>query len=241
MNAASNPPSKIELQNWGLVPYAEAWERQRALQREVIAGTSDGVVVLCEHPPTITAGSSTAEGSLRVPENELAEHGVQFFKIERGGDLTYHGPGQLVCYPLLNLNHFKRDVHWYMRALEAAIIRTCLTFGVTTGRISGRTGVWIPESMPPRKIASIGVRLSRWCSLHGLALNVAKQPQTGHLLNPCGFSDIIVTSLEDEQAALRSAGLTAPATPQSLSLNAVSRTLASELANEIGFRYVSEA
>jgi len=199
----------MDCENWGLIGYEEALLRQRQIQAEVIAGSRLGCVVFCEHPPTVTAGSSTQDVSFLQTREQMAGNGISFFKVERGGDLTFHGPGQLVCYPLLNLNTLRRDVHWYMRALEGAIIATCAQFGVATERIAGRTGVWIvqPEGVKDsvgdfcqrRKIASIGVRLSRWCSMHGLALNVRKQDARAvQAILPCGLADIKVTSIVEE-------------------------------------------
>jgi len=180
-------------------------------------GESEETLILCEHDPVITIGRSAKEGNLIVSPEHLAKLGIEAIEIERGGDITYHGPGQLVAYPLLNLNNHRRDVGWYLRLLEDVVIDTLQAFGITGLRYPGRTGVWtqVPENVinfaplegsaprspegRPRKIASIGVRLSRWCTLHGLALNVHDCRVGFECINPCGFTDIDVTSMAEER------------------------------------------
>jgi len=193
----------LNLYSLGEVEYLPALEFQRKLQKELIAGQDTESLILCSHPPVITAGTSTRDDSFLVTRNEIVARGVLLQEIERGGDLTYHGPGQLVAYPILNLNHHKRDVHWYMRTLEWIIIDVINEFSVVAERIDGKTGVWIkPQIAEPnnklRKIASIGVRMSRWCTLHGFALYVAEQSFGFDLINPCGFNDIEITSIAQE-------------------------------------------
>ena len=184
-------------------------------------GESEETLILCEHDPVITIGRSAKAGNLLASPEDLAKLGIEAIEIERGGDITYHGPGQLVAYPLLNLNNHRRDVGWYLRLLEDVVIDTLQAFGITGLRYPGRTGVWtqVPENAinfellersaqrssqgRPRKIASIGVRLSRWCTLHGLALNVHDCRVGFQCINPCGFTDIDVTSMAEERPSER--------------------------------------
>jgi len=189
--------------------YEEVWELQKQHQRALIAGGRDEVLIVCEHPPTITVGRSAKSDSLLVPESELAARGVKIFRVERGGDLTYHGPGQLVFYPIIDLGRRQRDVNWYMRTLEGAVIQALQSVEIEATRVLGRTGVWLqpPEDVIQfapaariRKICSIGVRLSRWCSLHGLAVNIRDCSAGFALINPCGYGDIAVTSVQQELA-----------------------------------------
>src|SRR5256714_3812288 len=154
------------LYNLGLVPYREAWELQRSLAGAVSQGAIPDIVLFLEHPPVVTLGRRADENELHVPDG--AE--VEIVETNRGGKSTYHGPGQLVCYPILDLKRHGKDVKRYVRDLEEALIRALGPFGIESTRIDGLTGVWLDA--PPRKIASIGVHLSRWVSTHGYALNV---------------------------------------------------------------------
>lgn len=201
--------SVLSIQSLGLRPYEEIWELQKSLQRALIDKTGTPQLLLCQHPPTITIGRSGSTKNVLASPEELMRRGVSLFEIERGGDVTFHGPGQLVAYPILDLSQKRRDVGWYMRTLERVIIQTLDSFGVQGEQIPGRTGVWTPNAKnaidsavlaasPRRKIASIGVRISRWCTLHGLSLNVEDCRSGFQLINPCGFTDIAVTSIEQE-------------------------------------------
>lgn len=190
----STPPT-LRVLELGLKPYREVWDLQKKLQAELIAGTGEQTLIICEHSPVITLGTSAEASNVLAREDELKTHGIEVIKIERGGDVTYHGPGQLVAYPILNLNYYRRDVDWYLRQLEQIIIDTLADCGVTGMRIPGKTGVWTSDT---KKIASIGVRLSRWCTMHGLSLNVQDCSVGFNLINPCGFRDIEMTSLEQE-------------------------------------------
>jgi lipoyl(octanoyl) transferase len=182
------------LMNLGRVPYGEAWDLQRSLAAAVGRGAVPETVIFLEHPPTITLGRRTEEGEIHVPEG--AE--VEVVETDRGGRSTYHGPGQLVCYPILDLKLHGRDVKRYLRDLEEAIIRTVAAFGVEATRIEGLTGVWVPGTLP-RKIASIGVHLSRWVSTHGYALNVDLDPAPfTDWITACGLEDASFTSLAGE-------------------------------------------
>jgi len=177
----------------GKTPYREAWDLQRALAAAVSQGAIPDTVVLLEHPPVITLGRRAGEDELHVPEN--AE--VEIVETDRGGKSTYHGPGQLVCYPILDLNRHDRDVRKYCRDLEEAIIRTLAAFDLQGTRIDGLTGVWLES--PPRKICSIGVHISRWITTHGYALNVDLDPAPfTEWITACGLEDASFTTMARE-------------------------------------------
>ena len=177
----------------GLTPYGEAWELQRALAGAVSQGAIPDTVLFLEHPPVVTLGRRTDEGELHVPEG--AE--VEVVETDRGGKSTFHGPGQLVCYPILDLNRHGRDVKRYCRDLEEAVIRTLAAVDVEGERIEGLTGVWLTS--PPRKIASIGVHISRWVTTHGYALNVDLDPAPfTQWITACGLEDAAFTTVARE-------------------------------------------
>lgn len=178
----------------GLIPYAEALTLQRRLATLRVDDRMGDVLLLSEHSPVITLGRSGQKTHLRIPESSLAALGVEFYEVERGGDITYHGPGQLVGYPILNLADHGRDIHRYLRQLEAVLIMTLSDFGITAGRSAGRTGVWVGDS----KIASLGIHVSRWVTRHGFALNVNVNLAPFQLIVPCGIRDAKVTSMEQE-------------------------------------------
>jgi lipoyl(octanoyl) transferase len=182
------------LMNLGRVGYEEAWDLQRSLAAAVGQGAIPETVILLEHPPTITLGRRTEDGEVHVPEGA----DVAVVETDRGGRSTYHGPGQLVCYPILDLTRHGKDVKRYCRDLEEAVIRAVAAVGVEATRIDGLTGVWVPGTLP-RKIASIGVHLSRWISTHGYALNVDLDlgPFT-EWITACGLEDASFTSLAQE-------------------------------------------
>ncbi len=202
----------LDVQRLGLRPYPEIWELQRRLQQELISGSGKDTLLLCQHPEVITIGRSGSRDHILASNEQLTSRGVAVLEVERGGDVTYHGPGQLVAYPIINLTYKRKDVGWYMRTLEEVIIQTMQAFEVVGLRRPGRTGVWTENRKnatdsrllalePNHKIASIGVRISRWCTLHGLALNVANCQSGFQLINPCGFTDIAVTSMEEERGS----------------------------------------
>jgi lipoyl(octanoyl) transferase len=179
--------------NLDVTPYLQAWELQRSLAAEVQAGERPDTVIFLEHPPVVTLGRRTADGELHVPAN--AE--VEVVETDRGGKSTFHGPGQLVCYPILDLNRHGRDVRRYCRDLEEAVIRTLASFDLTAARIEGLTGVWLER--PPRKIASIGVHISRWVTTHGYALNVDLDPAPfTDWITACGLGDASFTTMARE-------------------------------------------
>jgi lipoyl(octanoyl) transferase len=179
----------------GLVPYGEAWDLQRSLAAAVSQGAIPDAVVFLEHPPVVTLGRRTDSGELHVP----TEADVEVVETNRGGKSTFHGPGQLVCYPILDLRRHGKDVKKYVRDLEEALIRTLSPLGVEATRIDGLTGVWLER--PPRKIASIGVHISRWITTHGYALNVDLDPAPfTEWITACGLEDAAFTTVARELA-----------------------------------------
>lgn len=197
----------------GLVEYGAALELQRRVVAARKAGVIPDVFLMCEHPHVITLGRSGKISNLRAPEHTLRQLGVSFFETSRGGDITYHGPGQLVGYPILNLGEIRRDVAWYVRALEEAMIRATSEFGISSKRVPGRTGVWVEvpagseaeevqeakevqESKDEEKLAAIGVHISRWVTSHGFAYNVSTDLGYFDLIVPCGIAGKRATSLE---------------------------------------------
>jgi lipoyl(octanoyl) transferase len=184
---------RAHLLDLGLSPYGEAWDLQRAIAAHVREGSRPDTVILVEHPPVITTGRRTDGGELHVPDGA----DVEIVESDRGGKSTYHGPGQLVCYPILDLNRHGRDVRRYCRDLEEAVIRTLSPFDVEATRIEGLTGVWIEG--PPRKICSIGVHISRWVTTHGYALNVDLDPAPfTEWITACGLEDASFTTMARE-------------------------------------------
>jgi lipoyl(octanoyl) transferase len=183
----------------GLVEYGAAWELQRRIVAARKAGAVPDVLLLCRHPHVITLGRNGKLENLRASDHVLRQMGVTFFETDRGGDITYHGPGQLVGYPIVNLAEIRRDVAWYMRTLEEAMIRATAQFGIASRRVSGRTGVWVDvptEQGGEEKLAAIGVHLSRWVTSHGFAYNVSTDLCYFDLIVPCGIADKRATSLE---------------------------------------------
>jgi lipoyl(octanoyl) transferase len=177
----------------GLVPYREAWDLQRSLAGAVSQGAIPDTVVFLEHPPVVTLGRRTDSGELHVPEGAA----VEIVETDRGGKSTFHGPGQLVCYPIFDLKRHGKDVKKYVRDLEEALIRTLAPLGVDATRLDGLTGVWLQR--PPRKIASIGVHISRWVTTHGYALNVDLDPAPfTEWITACGLEDAAFTTITRE-------------------------------------------
>jgi lipoyl(octanoyl) transferase len=198
----------------GRVAYRPAWALQRRVQERLIrakrAGEAGGlphVLLLVEHPPVFTLGKRGDARHVLLPEAALAARGAEVVPVDRGGDVTFHGPGQLVAYPILDLDRLRypdggrgTDIHRYLRELEEAVIRTCADYGLAAGRVPGRTGVWIgPDAAgPERKVCAFGVRSSRWVTMHGLALNLSTDLSWFGLIVPCGIADRGVTSLARE-------------------------------------------
>jgi lipoyl(octanoyl) transferase len=191
-------PSSLSVRDLGLVGYAEALDLQATLVEQRRAGAIGDTLLLLEHPPVITRGvrNRASMANLRVPSEELDRQGIQMFETGRGGDITYHGPGQLIGYPILDLRPNRCDVHQYVRDLEEVLIRTVGAFGVNGTRVPGLSGVWVGPEGREEKVAAIGVRISRWVTSHGFALNVSTNLQHFELIVPCGISDRTVTSLD---------------------------------------------
>ncbi|TGE20437.1 lipoyl(octanoyl) transferase LipB [Hymenobacter aquaticus] len=210
------PNRVVVVKNLGLAAYEETW----AYQEELLAATlaikvrnrpaaeegrapepTPNYLLLCQHPHVYTLGKSGKPEHLLLDEEGLARHGATFHRINRGGDITYHGPGQLVGYPILDLDNFFTDIHRYLRLLEEAVIHTLADYGLAAGRIAGLTGVWLDfeeGAANPRKICALGVKCSRWVTMHGFAFNInADLSYFGHIV-PCGITDKAVTSLQQE-------------------------------------------
>ncbi len=199
--------------NLGLIDYKEAWDYQTDLFQKVLyvkaenrslpgnqQRLTDNFLVFCQHPHVYTLGKSGKEENLLAKDAELKAIGASYYHINRGGDITYHGPGQIVGYPIIDLENFFTDIHKYMRLLEEAVIETVGEFGVSAGRIPGLTGVWInhDEKESARKICALGVKTSRWVTMHGFALNVNTDLNYFSHIVPCGIDDKEVTSLQKE-------------------------------------------
>ncbi len=180
----------------GLIPYAEAFELQRRLVEARKAGAIPDVLFLCEHPHVITLGRNGKTEHLRASDRVLAQMNVEFQPTDRGGDITYHGPGQIVGYPILDLAAHRRDVRWYVNQLEEVMIRATADFGVPAKRVEGCHGVWIDTPAGEEKIAALGVHLSRWVTSHGFAYNVSTDLRYFDLIVPCGIVGKGTTSLE---------------------------------------------
>ena len=190
----------------GLIEYQQAWDIQRGVFDALVAkkngeqNDARPTLILCEHPHVYTLGKSGHEENMLIREDFLAGIGATYFRIDRGGDITYHGPGQLVGYPILDLDELGMGLRDYVHALEQVIIETIADFGIQGQRSEGATGVWLPmgAGRPLRKIAAIGVRSSRFVTMHGFALNVNPMLEYFSYINPCGFTDRGVTSMEKE-------------------------------------------
>jgi len=180
----------------GLTPYKQAWKLQREIFQSVVAGKEEDTLLLVEHAHVYTFGRGADMANFLLTDDKLRAIGAEKFEIERGGDVTYHGPGQLVGYPILNLAHFKEDLGWYLRSLEQTIIDVLATYNIDGFRIPGLTGVWVGQTGREEKICAIGVHASRWCTMHGFAFNVNTDLSYFDHIVPCGISDRGVTSLK---------------------------------------------
>jgi lipoyl(octanoyl) transferase len=185
----------LRVEDLGLRSYSEVLELQRELRRRRIAGElAEDVLLLVEHPPVVTLGRGTRASSLPLAPAELERRGVEVFEVERGGDVTLHAPGQLVGYPILDLRQHREDLHWYLRRLEDVLISALDRMDIEAGRNPGRTGVWTAG----RKIASIGIHVKQWVTLHGFALNVSTDLDRFDLIVPCGIPQVVMTSVAAE-------------------------------------------
>jgi lipoyl(octanoyl) transferase len=204
---------KVKFIDLGLIDYKEAWDYQEKLFREVINKKlanrelppeqqqfTGNYLIFCEHPNVITLGKSGAESNLLINEEQLKKRNIAYYRINRGGDITYHGPGQLVVYPIFNLDYFFTDIHKYMRFLEEAVILTLAEYGIKSERLKGSTGVWLDTEHPgkARKICAMGVRTSHWVTMHGIAFNIDPDLNYFSLIVPCGITDKAVTSMAKE-------------------------------------------
>ena len=191
--------------DWGLIPYSTAYKKQKELFEQLLEAKSGNqnihnTLIFCEHPPVITIGKNGKFSNLLYPENILKEKGVSLFHTDRGGDVTYHGPGQLVVYPIFDLDSFHLGLKSYIHLLEEAVIRLLTIYDIKAERLEGATGVWLDAGNPQktRKICAIGVKTSRYVTMHGLALNINTDLNYFHFINPCGFIDKGVTSMQME-------------------------------------------
>jgi len=209
---------KVTFEDWGLIDYKEAWDKQEALLAETVKLKTDmrnhnlehpdalmetptpNYLVFCEHPHVYTLGKSGKPEHLLLNEQGLKDKQATYYPINRGGDITYHGPGQIVSYPILDLDNFFTDIHLYLRTLEEAVILTMADYGLKGERYDGYTGVWLDADTPDkaRKICAMGVRCSRWVTMHGLAFNVNTNLDYFKNIVPCGIDDKAVTSMELE-------------------------------------------
>jgi lipoyl(octanoyl) transferase len=213
---------RVIFQDWGLTDYKQAWEKQEELFNETVkqkigirnrqpvgvpAGTDEiaseditpNYLIFCEHPHVYTLGKSGKPEHLLLDEQGLKDKNASYYPINRGGDITYHGPGQIVSYPILDLDNFFTDIHLYLRTLEEAIILTLADYGLNAGRYPGYTGVWFDaDNVNARKICAMGVRCSRWVTMHGLAFNVNTDLDYFKNIIPCGIDDKSVTSMRQE-------------------------------------------
>jgi lipoyl(octanoyl) transferase len=186
---------RLLVQDLGRRSYAEVLDLQRNLCQSRLTGElTDDVLLLVEHEPVVTLGRGTQAHSLPLSPTELGRRGVEVFEVERGGDVTYHGPGQLVGYPILDLRQHRQDLHWYLRRLEQSLIGALDALGIAAGTNPGLTGVWTNG----RKIASIGIHVKQWVTFHGFALNVTTDLDYFDLIVPCGIRDVIMTSVAQE-------------------------------------------
>jgi lipoyl(octanoyl) transferase len=204
----------VQLEKWGEVPYEDATQRQLSIFEHNVESKLfnhrlepnqtkqdiDNHLIMCYHPPVYTIGKSGKPQHLLINEKERLANKISFYHTNRGGDITFHGPGQIVVYPIFDLEQFKPDVHWYMRSLEEVVIRTLADYGITAERFPSYTGVWIEPGIPfkERKICAMGVKLSRWVTMHGIALNVNTDLSYFNNIIPCGIEDKSVTSIQKE-------------------------------------------
>lgn len=228
---------EVIYENLGLIDYKEAWDYQEVLFRKTVdlkikvrngesTETTKNHILFCEHPHVFTLGKSGDKKHLLLNDESLQENNASYYEINRGGDITYHGPGQLVVYPIFDLDHFFSDIHKYLRFLEEAVILTLADYGVVSGRVDGLTGVWIDgDSAKARKICAIGVKSSRWVTMHGIGFNVNSDLSYFSHIVPCGIDDKAVTSLEKELG-------------RKLDMQEVVDKLKIHLADLFGFSYV---
>lgn len=229
---------EVECIDLGLIDYKEAWDLQEKLFQKTVQQKIDirngntsietsNYIIFCEHPHVYTLGKSGSEENLLLNAEQLSEKEAVYYKINRGGDITYHGPGQLVVYPILDLDYFFTDIHKYMRFLEEVVISTLKEFGIESGRFEGLTGVWIEAETPrARKICAMGVKSSRWVTMHGIGFNINTDLNYFSHIIPCGIDDKAVTSMKQE--------LGIP-----ISMEKVLAVLKQKFAEQFSFTYIS--
>jgi len=235
-------PKKVLFEDLGIIDYKKAWDYQEELHKKVVniklknrelspenQIPTPNFLLYCEHPHVYTLGKSGSEENLLLNETQLAENNATFYKINRGGDITYHGPGQLVVYPIFDLENFFTDIHRYLRFLEEAVILTLQEYGIKAGRVQGLTGVWIEGENPlkARKICAMGVKCSRWITMHGIGFNVNAELAYFKNIIPCGIDDKAVTSMEKELG-------------KKIEMDDLKKKLLDNLANIFDFDYVSK-
>jgi lipoyl(octanoyl) transferase len=230
---------EVQFIDLGLIDYKEAWDFQEKLFRETVDlkiarrnGESDeptkNYLIFCQHPHVYTLGKSGDRENLLLNEQELKSKDATFYEINRGGDITYHGPGQLVAYPIFDLDHFFTDIHKYMRYLEEAVIKTIGEYGLKGDRLDGMTGVWLdPDKPNARKICAMGVKSSRWVTMHGIGFNVNSDLAYFNNIIPCGIQDKAVTSMEQELQ-------------RKLDIDEVAAKLKLNMAAQFGFSYTED-
>ncbi len=231
--------ANVEFQDWGVCNYQQAWEQQEEIFSNTVAlktanrdqeikTETKNHLIFCEHPHVYTLGKSGKIDNLLLDDSELKEKQAEFYRINRGGDITYHGPGQLVGYPIFDLDHFFTDIHKYLRYLEEAIILTLKDYQIESGRIAGLTGVWVePENQEKaRKICAMGIRCSRWVTMHGFAFNVNTDLSYFKHIIPCGIDDKAVTSLAAELG-------------KQVDMNELKSILKNHLAQLFNFNYIN--
>ncbi|MFB6306329.1 MAG: lipoyl(octanoyl) transferase LipB [Flavobacteriales bacterium] len=231
---------QVIYKNLGKIDFSEAWSMQEKLMKEVVDKKTENrdlkepippknYLLSCEHPHVYTLGKSGSEANLLLDENDLKKQNISYYKINRGGDITYHGPGQLVIYPILDLDQFFTDINKYLRSLEEAVILTLKEYNIKGERLEEATGVWLDtdNSKKSRKICAIGVRCSRWVTMHGLALNINTDLDKFTGIVPCGIGDKAVTSLQNELDS-------------KVDINEVERILVENIANIFGIRWESD-
>lgn len=228
---------EVQLLDLGLIDYKEAWDLQETLfnisiqDKIKIRNGEENIsiknyILFCEHEHVFTLGKSGSIANLLLDEAGLEKEHATYYKINRGGDITYHGPGQIVVYPIFDLDQFFTDIHKYMRFLEEAVIQTLKEFGIEAGRVPGLTGVWIEgETERARKICAMGVKSSRWVTMHGIGFNVNSDLSYFSHIIPCGINDKAVTSMQQELG-------------KSLSMSEVTDFLKQKLADQFRFKYV---
>ncbi len=202
--------NRVIFKNLGIIKFKDAWSIQESLLKSIIdikkekrnnpkiKKTTKSYLLFCEHPDVYTLGKSGNKNNLLLNDEGLKKKGIEFFKINRGGDITFHGPGQLVIYPIFDLDNFFTDIHKYLRFLEEVVILVLKNYGLIGERLVGSTGVWLDVNKNPRKICAMGVRASRWVTMHGLAFNISVNLDRFNGIVPCGISDKSVTSLNKE-------------------------------------------